>query len=112
MHILDDRALDLLAEIEGEEWKRDQLREDRMYWPYHFYHAYKAVHEASGLQAEGKYAESSVREVAGCIADTLVIYGAGGWNRYTIDEQGFLIPIYNSFSSNEKYQQALKLLGV
>jgi hypothetical protein len=42
----------------------------------------------------------------------VVIYGAGGYNRYTIDSDGHLVPLYESFSTEAKYEAARTTLGL
>jgi hypothetical protein len=104
MNIRDPRALARLARIEGEAWLRDQQRYTS---PYSF-RGVRAVVEEAATYLE-KFPDSTLRELASDIG-SLVIYGAGGWQRYGLDNACNIVPLRESFSSEEKFARAERIL--
>ena len=69
VYITDEDALDRLAQVEGEEWKRRQDREDSDYTLRGFAAAYEREKGRSGYITCGF---------------NHAIYGENGWNRYFV----------------------------
>lgn len=108
MKITDPRALDVLTQIEGEQWRKEQDRAQD-YYAYSFASVRYAVEQAERLQVQDP--DSTLRELASDCGTPLVIYGAGGWQRYGLDEACNLYPLAESFSSAERLARARTLLA-
>lgn len=94
-------VLDVLQEIE-----RDKLTMDGEYG----YNTYRSLwKEAEGLRAE--YPDDTQYDIYKDLGGTGVIYGNGGYNRYSVKPDGSLAPIPASFSNKDKLAEAQAALA-
>lgn len=94
-------VLDVLQEIE-----RGKLTMDGEYG----YNTYRSLwKEAEGLRAE--YPDDTQYDIYKDLGGTGVIYGNGGYNRYSVKPDGSLAPIPASFSNKDKLAEAQAALA-
>jgi hypothetical protein len=102
-----ERLINLLGQIEGERWVREQLIKIT---PLSVRYSATIYRQAKEYQKE--MPDSTIRELMYDLdSDSVVIYGAGGYNRYAVGDNGLVYPIDESFPNKEKLQLAKKLLS-
>lgn len=101
VRIDDPDALDKMAEIEGENWKK--LQEQRPESAYGF-HAY--LNGWKEIEAEGLVGEVSPREAVP--GGDGAIYGEGGYSRYSVNSKGEIVLLKWS-ARPEKIEKAMQL---
>lgn len=102
-----ERLINLLGQIEGERWVREQLTKIT---PLTVRYSATIYRQAKEYQKE--MPDSTIRELMYDLdSDSVVIYGAGGYNRYSVGDNGLVYPIDESFPNKEKLQLAKQLLS-
>lgn len=97
-----------IAEIEGDDWAKRQKDSTRQCSV-----AFVLTAVLMAEVAQKKYQDSTIRDLALDIVGSggLVIYGAGGWNRYTLDAECNVIPIASSFVNPDRLARAVAIFG-
>lgn len=89
MHIFDDNAFELLCQVEGESWRRQQWANSQS--PYGFFAWLTAWNEkARMLTAHPEYSDEPVGSFLDTPGDG-AIYGDGGWARYAVRPDGEVV---------------------
>lgn len=102
-----ERLINLLGQVEGERWIREQLTKIT---PLTVRYSATIYRQAKEYQKE--MPDSTIRELMYDLdSDSVVIYGAGGYNRYSVGDNGLVLPIDESFHNKEKLQLAKQLLS-
>jgi len=102
-----ERLINLLGQVEGERWVREQLTKIT---PLTVRYSATIYRQAKEYQKE--MPDSTIRELMYDLdSDSVVIYGAGGYNRYSVGDNGLVYPIDESFPNKEKLQLAKQLLS-
>lgn len=84
VHITQPEALDLLAELEGAQWKRTQ--QERRDVPYGFFFWLRAWH--AKLQAGLSDVPVSLCQFAERATRAPILYGEEGYRKYVVDASG------------------------
>ena len=93
INILDDTALDVLATVEGDEWKRYELAHKDEPSDYSF-HGLRAKYLA--LLAEAKEYDYDITTMPEATSSGFILYGDGGWARYRIRCTGEIVLLSNT----------------
>lgn len=100
-------VISVLSKVEGERWAQEQRSK---VVPLSVRYSAKIYQQAKEYHKE--LPDSSIRELMYDLdSDSVVIYGAGGYNRYVIQGDGYVYPIDESFPNQEKLALAKRLLS-
>jgi len=103
-----EQVIDVLSKIEGDRWAKEQrskVARLSVRFSAKIYQQAKEYHK--------EIPDSTIRELMYDLdPDSLVIYGAGGYNRYVIKGDGYIFPIDESFPNQEKLMLAKQLLNI